>query len=273
MTKSDRLAQFFQSDGKTVIVPIDHGTAIPVPGLEQPAALIEALNPHADGYVVNYGVARACAAQLAGKGVCFRTDVYKPAHHDNPDSGSYLVYGAADALACGAGAVMNMLYLHHPNEPEIFREAADLIADCRRSGLPVILETLPYGIGRPDDYTLENIGFAVRAAAELGADVVKTAFPTGASADDFRRIVDACFVPVIVLGGAATGDDAALLGMVKNAVDAGAAGIAVGRNVWQHPNPPAIAAALKAVVHEGASAESAAQIAAGDGLPPKAWRG
>src|SRR5690606_41459380 len=99
-----------------------------------------------------------------------------------------------------------------------------------------------FGIGRPADYPLENIGFTVRAAAELGSDIVKTAYPTGASADEFRAIIDACFVPVIILGGAALGDDEALLTMVKNAIDAGAAGIAVGSNVWQHPQPATIAA-------------------------------
>jgi DhnA family fructose-bisphosphate aldolase class Ia len=90
--------------------------------------------------------------------------------------------------------------------------------------------------------------------------VVKTAFPTGASADEFKAIVDACFVPVIVLGGAAMGDDRALLEMVRKAMDAGASGIAVGRNVWQHPNPPKIAAALNAIVHGVDTVDSALKL-------------
>ena len=67
-------------------------------------------------------------------------------------------------------------------------------------------------------------------------------------------------VPVVVLGGAAMGDDRALLTMVKNSIDAGASGIAVGRNVWQHAHPPAVAAALREIVHEGASVDSAIQL-------------
>jgi DhnA family fructose-bisphosphate aldolase class Ia len=59
---------------------------------------------------------------------------------------------------------------------------------------------------------------------------------------------------VIVLGGAAMNDDASLLKMVEDAMDAGAAGIAIGRNVWQHKNPAAIARSLAAIVHEEASA-------------------
>jgi DhnA family fructose-bisphosphate aldolase class Ia len=260
--RSKNLDHFLQSDGRTVILPIDHGTAIPVAGLENPVALVETIRDHVDGFVVNLGVAQACnaAEAFADKGICLRTDCYKPTFPGNPDEGAYRLYGADEAEAVGAHAMMNMLYVHHTNEADNFRECAELITESLETDIPVIVETLPFNIGRPDDYTVENIGFAARAAAELGADIVKTAFPTGGSADDFKKIVEATFVPVIVLGGAAMGDDAALLKMVKNAIDAGAAGIAVGRNVWQHPQPTKIAAALNAIVHDNASVDSALQL-------------
>lgn len=247
-TKEDHLKQFFRADGKTMILPIDHGTAIPVPGLD-PRALIEELNPIVDGYVVNMGTANACADVLEGKGVCFRTDVYKPACEGNRDRGSYLVYTVEDALEVGASAVMNMLYTHHSEEDRIIAECATLVSQGMALEMPVILEALPYGIGRPDDYTLENIRFTVRMAAELGADVVKTAFPTGASADDFRSVIEETFVPVVVLGGAAMGDDDALKKMVGDAMAAGAAGVAIGRNVWQHEKPAEIAKQLAEIIH------------------------
>ena len=248
-TKEDHLKQFFRADGKTMILPIDHGTAIPVAGLEDPRSLIEALNPIVDGYVVNLGTANAFADVLEGKGVCFRTDVYKPAAEGNRDLGSYMVYTAEDALEVGANAVMNMLYTHHGEEDRIIAECANLISQGMAMEMPVILEALPYGIGRGDDYTLENISFTVRMAAELGADVVKTAYPTGASADEFRSIIEASYVPVVVLGGAAMGDDDALLKMVSDAMAAGAAGVAIGRNVWQHPQPEEIAKRMCEIIH------------------------
>lgn len=253
----DNLQQFFREDGRTIILPIDHGTAIPVPGLESPRALIETLNPHVDGYVVNLGLGIACLDLLEDKAICLRTDCYKPAFGENVDEGSFRLYSVDEASTIGANAVMNMCYTHHPNEVGIFRECAELIAESLECEIPVILESLPFGIGRSADYTLENIGFAMRVAAELGTDIVKTAYPTGASSDEFRALVDACFVPVIVLGGSAMGDDRALLTMVRNALDAGAVGIAIGRNVWQHRTPQRIAAALEAVVHDDASVDSA----------------
>ena len=260
--RAKNLEHFLQSDGRTVILPIDHGTVIPVQGLENPAALVESIRDHVDGFVVNLGVAVEClnANVFADKGICLRTDTYKPTYPGNPDTGSSRLFGADEAEVVGAHAMMNMCYLHNPNEAENYVECAELISESLETDIPVILESLPFSIGRPEDYTAENIGFTVRLAAELGADIVKTAFPTGGSVDDFKKIVEATFVPVIVLGGAAMGDDSALLTMVKNAIDAGAAGIAVGRNVWQHPQPTKIAAALNAIVHDDASVDSALKL-------------
>lgn len=261
MSKSENLGQFFKEDNRTVILPIDHGTVIPIDGLlRKPAELIEKVDKHVDGYVVNYGVAETCKEVLSGSGVCLRTDGYKPTYPGNEDDGSYRLYTAEDAEAFGAHAMMNMLYLHHRRESDNFRECAAIISEGRETGIPVILEALPFNIGRPDDYTVENVRFAVRLAAELGADVVKTAFPTNGSVAEFRSIVEAALVPVVVLGGAAMGDDRALLTMVKNAIDAGASGIAVGRNVWQHANPPAVASALHAIVHDEANVDSALKL-------------
>jgi DhnA family fructose-bisphosphate aldolase class Ia len=259
MNKPEFLSRFLQDDGRTVIVPIDHGTAVPVPGLESPADLIGCLNPFADGYVVNLGAALGLADALDGKGICLRTDIYKPAYGDNLDHGSYMVYSIEDALEADAHAVMNMCYPHHLNEAQMFRECAELISQSQMTGVPVILESLPFGIGRPDDYTVDNIRFAVRAAAELGADIVKTAYP--GDRDGFESIVKESYVPVIVLGGAAT-DDAGILRMAADAISAGAAGVAIGRNVWQHPHPERMAKALHAIVHENATADSAIGILA-----------
>jgi len=248
---------FFQSDGRTLIVPIDHGTAIPVPGLEDMGAVIEALSDFADGFVVNYGVARAFRPQLATKALCLRTDVYKPAVAGHTDHGAYMTYGATEADAVEAHAVMSMLYPHHVNEAQMFRENAALLSECHAAGIPVIIESLPYGLGQTAHYTPEHIGFAVRAAAELGADVVKTAWPGDQAA--FGKIVEACFVPVIVLGGAAS-DEAGILTMVEQSIKAGGAGIAIGRNVWQQANPLQMLKRLHAVVHGGATAAEALRM-------------
>jgi DhnA family fructose-bisphosphate aldolase class Ia len=252
MTREENLDAIFR-DGRTVILPIDHGVAIPVPGLENPFKLIEQVNPYVDCYVMNLVLALRASDLTQGKGVCLRTDVYNT-RLTGAGAGSIAVYGVDTAEMVGAHAVMNMLFPFSENEETVTKDCADLIQGSLEADVPVILETLPYGLGQTDKYTVDNVRFAVRLAAELGADVVKTCYPTGASVEEFKSIVSECYVPVVVLGGSAMGDDASLFKMVENSVKAGAAGIAIGRNVWQHPNPVAVARSLAAIVHQEASA-------------------
>lgn len=258
MSRQDNLDTFFR-DGKTVILPIDHGVAIPVPGLENPIGLIEWLNPYVDGYVMNFGLALRTDDMLADKGLCLRTDVYN-VRTTGPGAGSISVYGIEEAEMVGATAVMNMLFPFAENEATLIQNCADLISDSIDLDIPVILEALPYGLGQPDKYTVENISFTVRLAAELGADVVKTAYPVDGTVEHFRRIVESCYVPVIVLGGAPMTNELDLLCMAHNAMQAGAAGIAIGRNVWQYQNPAAMARSLSAIVHDGARVEEALSL-------------
>ena len=252
MNRQENLESFFRN-GKTVILPLDHAVAIPVPGLENPFELIERVSPYVDGYVMNLGVAMRAADSMAGKGICLRTDVYNT-RMTGDGAGSINVYGVEEAEMVGANAVMNMLYPNSISERVNFQEVADLVRTSLDLDIPTIIEALPYGLGQNDKYTLENVMFAARLAAELGADVVKVPYPIDAKPGDFRRVTESCFVPVSVLGGASMNDDASLLKMVEDAMDAGAAGIAIGRNVWQHKSPAAIARSLAAIVHEEASA-------------------
>lgn len=252
MNRQENIEAIF-TDGKAVILPIDHGCAIPVPGLENPFRLIEQVNEFVDAYVLNLGVAMRAADNLAGKGIILRTDVYNT-RTTGEGAGSIGVYGVEEAEMVGANAVMNMLYPGSAYEKANFQECADLIRLSIDTDIPVILEALPYALGATDKYTLENVSFAARLAAEIGSDIVKIPYPVDAKPGEFKRVVENCFVPVIILGGAAMGDDAGLLKMVEDAMDAGAAGIAIGRNVWQHKNPAAIARSLAAIVHEDISA-------------------
>lgn len=252
MTREENLDLFFK-EGRTVILPIDHGVAIPVRELANPLALIERVNPFVDGYVLNLGLAMRTGEFTQGKGICLRTDVYNT-RTQGPGAGSIPVYGVDTAEIVGANAVMNMLYPFAEDEVVSTQTCADLIQTSLDSDVPVILETLPHGLGQTAHYTVDKVSFAVRLAAELGADVVKTVYPPGASVEEFRDIVQQSFVPVVVLGGAPMEDDASLFKMVENAMRAGASGIAIGRNVWKHPNPAAVARSLAAMVHEDASA-------------------
>jgi DhnA family fructose-bisphosphate aldolase class Ia len=118
---------------------------------------------------------------------------------------------------------------------------------CERWGLPLQAEVIPGGFDQPDKHTPQNIASVCRQAAEMGADYVKTLY-TG-DAESMRRVVEGATVPVIILGGELSPDEESLLGQVQEALTAGVAGVAFGRNVWSHPAPASITARLAEVVH------------------------
>ena len=259
MTEKTNLNHFFREDTKrTIMIPIDHGTLLPVPGLEDTGALIEKLAPYCDGFIVNLGVARAFHKQLEGKGVVLRTDTGNTCIESSNRDGSFRIYGIDEAAEVGAHAMMNMAFPGHPNESENIADCATLIAESLAEPFPIMLEVLPYGLGKGWDYTPEKIHFCIRLGCELGADVVKTAYPGDKEA--FRRAVDEAYVPVVVLGGAASGNPEGTLTDIADAMAAGASGIAVGRNVWQSPDPVKMAKATHAIVHEEATASEAALL-------------
>ena len=96
---------------------------------------------------------------------------------------------------------------------------------------------------------------AARVGAELGADIVKVVY-TG-TAESFAEVVQGCTVPVVIAGGAKMGSDEDIFRMVEGALSAGAAGLSIGRNAFQHPNPDKIIEVLCRMVHKGFSVEQA----------------
>lgn len=118
-------------------------------------------------------------------------------------------------------------------------------------GLAVMAEAVPGGFDSGPEYrTHESIALAVRVGAELGADFIKTPYVAG-----FEHVTRTCYVPVVILGGAKRGSERDMLAEIKAAVDAGGAGVAIGRNIFQADNPAAMTAAVAAILHEGASGD------------------
>ena len=117
--------------------------------------------------------------------------------------------------------------------------------------MPLLAMMYPRGPGIKDTFGVEVVEHAARIGAELGADLVKTVY-TG-DRDSFRRVVQGCPVPVLVAGGPKVDSDGQLLSMVQGALEAGAAGVSIGRNVFSHVDPAAMTAALVGLVHRRAS--------------------
>ena len=255
--KERRMRRIFQSDGKAFIVAMDHAGSMGVlPGLENPGRTLElVLAGGADAILTTYGVATRFAEQLGGAGLILRADGGGTSLAKERTSMS-LIYDALDALRIGADAVGIMGMPGSRFEAETLPYLSALVGQCQEWNLPVMAETLPGGFEDPATmWTPENIGFACRIGVELGADFIKTQY--SGDKESFRRIVDMTYAPIVILGGGKIKTETDLLTVVYDGLQAGAKGVAIGRNIYQHAHPDKIARAIAAVIHDGATVKQA----------------
>lgn len=159
------------------------------------------------------------------------------------------------AAKLGASAVGYTLYLGSSFEQEQFRELGRIVEEAHSLGLPVMVWNYPRGSSVPNDLDTNIIAYGARVALELGADIIKLKY--NGDKEALRWIVkNAGRAKVVISGGSRTSEED-FLRMVWDVVDAGAAGIAVGRNVWQHERPFSMSRALRDIVIDGKSVEEA----------------
>ncbi len=160
------------------------------------------------------------------------------------------------AKALGARAVGYTIYLGSTHENLMLSEFGRIQQEAHELGLAAIAWIYPRGETITNDTAPEIIAYAARAGLEVGADAVKIKY-TGDS-NTFRWAVrSAGTVKVFMSGGPKAPTDEAFLTQVKGVMDAGATGLAVGRNVWQHERPLEMAAALREIILNGQSVETA----------------
>jgi class I fructose-bisphosphate aldolase len=120
-------------------------------------------------------------------------------------------------------------------------------------GMPLLAMMYTRGPKVKNEYDMKLVKHAARVGAELGADIVKVVY-TG-SPESFREVVEGCFVPIVIAGGEKMGNDEDIVEMVKGAMAAGAAGVSIGRNVFQHKNPEKIVQTISRIVHNSSEIE------------------
>ncbi len=249
-------------DGKVLILAYDHGLEHgPVDFEEVP----ESANPERVFEVATHDAVTTLAVQ---KGVA---EAYYPSYDDDVDllaklnGTSNLWMGEPDsAVNCsveyaaeelGADAVGFTLYGGSNNEIEMAEEFRDAHERAREYDLPVVMWSYPRGQGLKNDTNPDTIAYAARQAHELGADVAKVKYP--GSRDAMEQAVRMAGRTKVVMSGGSKTSDREFLESVKAVIDAGGAGLAVGRNVFQRENPTRILDALEQVIYEEASVDTA----------------
>jgi fructose-bisphosphate aldolase/2-amino-3,7-dideoxy-D-threo-hept-6-ulosonate synthase len=141
------------------------------------------------------------------------------------------------------------------SESDMLQMFGEVSWDCHEYGIPLVAMMYPRGPSIKDPFDPTIVAHVARIGSELGADVVKTLY-TG-SIDSFRKVVEASSAPLVVAGGSMIDNTPKFLQMVNDAMEAGAAGVAIGRNIWQHQNPVKITKAVSSIVLDGNTVESA----------------
>ena len=240
-----RLHHIFGRDGRAVVVAMDGARNGPTRGLENAAEAVgRVVDGGVDAILTTFGMARAVANVLGGTGLIMALD----------SEGPIADYGVENALRYGADAVELKVFPGNPQETKI-GDLRRLAARCAEWGMPLLAEPIPVSFQETSAHTVENVGKAARIAAESGADFVKVHY-VGPVAS-YRQVTDACYVPVLVLGGPAKDDPRDALQMAADALEAGAHGVVFGRNIVTHPRPDRMAAALGEIIHGGATVDAA----------------
>jgi DhnA family fructose-bisphosphate aldolase class Ia len=245
-----RMHHVFAADGRAVVVAMDHGNTGVVPGLiDVKRAVQQVVAGGADAVMTTIGMARVVRDELGGAGSIIALDSERSA----------VGYGIDAALRFGADAVELKVFPGSLADDKL-GELRELAAMASAYGLPFLAEAIPVSFTATEAHTVANIADAARICAEAGADFIKV--PFAGTVREYRAVIEAAFVPVVVLGGARLADPVDALQMAAEAMEAGAHGVMFGRNVFQSADPARMVAALAKVVHEGMTVAAAAALLA-----------
>jgi fructose-bisphosphate aldolase/2-amino-3,7-dideoxy-D-threo-hept-6-ulosonate synthase len=247
-----------RNTGRTVIIPMDHGVTVgPIKGLEN---MKDTINKIAEGgtnaIVLHKGMVRV-GHRSGGRDVGLIIHLSASTSVGPDPNHKVIVCSVKEALKLGADAVSIHVNVGADDEADMLRDMGEVAKDCNKWGMPLLAMMYPRGKKIKDEKDVEVVKLAARVGAELGADIVKTNY-TG-DINSFRQVVEGCPVPVIIAGGS-KGDELQTLKMIEDALKAGASGVAMGRNSFQHDNPTKFVKAVCEVVHKNKSAKEACRL-------------
>lgn len=253
--------------GNAVVVALDHGLSLgAVEGYRRPTAILETvLSADPDGLLLGPHMYRRYRDRVddAGVEVVLTADSVMFSTRPGYDDGEELWTPAfdPDLLVELDPAGVKVVLVFGREDGDLFCENVAYVAEMaerlRGTGVPLVVEPVLWGPRVPDRFESdpEYVERAMRIAWEYGADVLKV--PYTGDPPSFERSVEAAPIPSFILGGPASGTTRAMLADVEAAIDCGARGVMIGRSVWKSDAPADTVAALRAIVHDGASVDEA----------------
>ncbi len=245
----NRLSRIIKPNGRTVMLAVDHGYFQgPTFRLENPRRTITPLLPFADAIMLTRGVLRSS--------IPFETDtpIVLRVSGGNSVVGTLaneeIITSMKEAVRLNAAAVAFSIYVGTEYEHQTLTCLARLVDEGHEYGMPVIAVT---AVGRElEKREARYLALSCRIAAEIGASMVKTYY-----CENFRKVSEGCPVPLVIAGGPKLETELDVFHLVYDALESGAIGVDMGRNIWQHDYPVAMIKAIRAIVHEGANVKEA----------------
>lgn len=244
----NRLARIIRPDtGRSVMLAVDHGYFLgPTTGLENPQKTIEPLLPYADSLMLTRGVLRTSVSGNTATPIVLR--VSGGTSILGTLSNEVITTTIKEAIRLNVAGVALSIFVGSKHEKETLSNLSNLVSEANEYGIPVLAVT---AVGKEMVRDVRYLGLCSRIAAELGAHIVKTYY-----CDDFEKLVGGCPVPVVIAGGKKLTERDALQ-LAFDAVQRGAVGVDMGRNIFQSTHPVAMIKAVRAIVHEKASVKEA----------------
>jgi class I fructose-bisphosphate aldolase len=242
--------------GKTVLLAYDHGIEHGPTDFDDrnvdPAYIMDiAKRGGYNGVVFQKGVAE----KYYDKSVPLIVKLNGKTNLLQGDPVSVQLCSVEEAIGLGAAAVGYTIYVGSIHENEMFREFEGIQVKAHKHGLPVICWMYPRGSAVKDEGSRETLAYAARIGLELGADILK--MKHNGNVEDMKWVVKSAGKTKVVIAGGSKRTERDFLQEAHDAMQAGCIGLAVGRNVWDHPKPLKITAALKRIVFDGATVDEA----------------
>ncbi len=248
----NRLSNIFRPEsGRTVMLAIDHGYFLgPTAGLERVDLTIVPLLPYADTLMCTRGILRSTIPPTFAKGIVLRSSggpsILKELSNEE------IAVDIEDAIRLNVAAMAVQVFIGGEQETKSVHNMTRLVDIGNRYGIPVLGVT---AVGKEMVRDAKYMRLATRICAELGAAYVKTYFV----AEGFDTVTASCPVPIVIAGGKKMPERDALA-MAYNALQQGAAGVDMGRNIFQSEAPAAMIQAVRKVVHENKTPEEAYDV-------------
>jgi putative autoinducer-2 (AI-2) aldolase len=250
----NRLARIIRPEtGRTVMLAVDHGYFLgPTSKLEDPRATIAPIIQYADALMPTRGVLRTSVDPKTQTPIVLRvsggTSIIGPSLADESITTTF-----EEAIRLNVAAVALSIFVGTDYEHNTLMNLADLVNEGETYGIPVLAVTaVGKELGKRD---ARFLSLSCRIASELGAHIVKTYY-----CEEFEKVVGGCPVPVVIAGGPKLDTMSDVFQLTYDAINRGAVGVDMGRNIWQSEHPVAAIQAVRAIVHEKATVKKALEL-------------